>query len=91
MIYARDHDQTVAEDYFTAMQRVEHRLEIVPAEQKQVDGVVKVQSLLRDSWEHGPVFQLLERLEIPELCFEERFGIASQLRQVFGVVLEQAP
>jgi site-specific recombinase XerD len=31
MIYARAHDQTVAEDYFAAMQRVEQRLEIIPA------------------------------------------------------------
>ena len=30
MIYARAHDQTVAEDYFAAMERVEQRLEIVP-------------------------------------------------------------
>jgi integrase len=29
MIYARAHDQTVAEDYFTAMQRVEERLDIM--------------------------------------------------------------
>ncbi len=30
MIYARAHDQNVAEDYFAAMQRVEQRLAIVP-------------------------------------------------------------
>jgi hypothetical protein len=28
MVYARVHDQTVADDYFAAMQRVEQRLEI---------------------------------------------------------------
>ena len=42
MVYARAHDQTVAEDYFAAMQRVEQRLEIVPAKQKDIE-VVKVQ------------------------------------------------
>jgi hypothetical protein len=30
MIYARAHDQTVAEDYFAAMQRVEERMNILP-------------------------------------------------------------
>ena len=41
MVYARAHDQTVAEDYFAAMERVEQRLEIVPAKQKDIE-VVKV-------------------------------------------------
>jgi hypothetical protein len=39
MIYARAHDQSVAEDYFTAMARVEQRLEIVPAQQKDIEVV----------------------------------------------------
>jgi hypothetical protein len=91
MIYARAHDHIVAEAYFHAMQRVEQRLDIVPGEQKQVGEVVKVQSLLSDWWEHVPVFQLIKRLEPPELCFEERFGLANQLRQIFGAVLEKAP
>jgi hypothetical protein len=42
MIYTRADDQTVAEDTFTAMQRVEQRLEIVPAKQKDIE-VVTVQ------------------------------------------------
>jgi hypothetical protein len=36
------HDQIVAEDTFTAMQRVEQRLEIVPAKQNDIE-VVTVQ------------------------------------------------
>jgi len=71
MIYAKAHDQTVAEDYFAAMQRVEERLET--GEQKN-DEVVKVQE----------VFQLIQRLEIPELCFEERVNIVCQLRKTLG-------
>ena len=59
MVYARAHDQTVAEDYFTAMARVEQRLEIVPVEQKAME-VVKVQ-------EPEKLCQLIEQLEIPEL------------------------
>lgn len=71
MVYARAHDQTVAEDYFSAMERIEQRLEIVPV--GQILGDVKVQ-----------VVQLIERLELPELCYEERLKIASQLRQVLN-------
>lgn len=41
IIYAKAHDQTVADDYFAAMQRVEQRLEIVPSE-KSIENV-KVQ------------------------------------------------
>ena len=82
MIYARAHNQTVAEDYFAAMQRVEERLEIVPPKQEiQTDADVKVQEL----------FQLVGRLEAPELCYEERLDIASQLREVVGRVNEHAP
>jgi hypothetical protein len=83
MVYARAHDQTVAEDYFTAMARVEQRLEIVPAKQKDME-VVKVQ-------EPAKVLQLIERLELPELCLEERLDLTLQLRELFGVVQELEP
>jgi hypothetical protein len=83
MIYARAHDQTVAEDYFAAMQRVEERLDILPGpEQKTEDEVVKVQT---------EVFQLIQQLELPELCVETRLGIAAQLRKTLRIVHEHAP
>jgi len=70
----------VAEDYFAAMERVEERLDILPeTKPKTNDEVVKVQ-------EPTKVLQLIEQLEIPELCYEERLDIASQLRAVFGTV-----
>jgi len=81
MVYARAHDQTVADDYFHAMERVEQRLKIVPQKQEKDIEDVKVQE----------VFQLIQRLEIPELCLEERLAIASQLRQVFSMVNEHPP
>jgi hypothetical protein len=59
----------VADDYFQAMQRVEQRLEIVPVEKKDM-GDVKVQ-------EQTKVFQLIERLQLSELCYEERLDIVS--------------
>jgi site-specific recombinase XerD len=78
LIYAKAHDQTVADDYFAAMQRVEQRLEIVLAKVKE-DEVVKVQ-------EAEKIRQLIDRLKTPELCLEERLGIVSQLREWFGAV-----
>ena len=81
MIYAKAHDQTVAEDYFTAMQRVEQRLEIAPPRKEEKDEVVNVQM----------VFQLIGQLETPELCFEERIDIAIQLRDILDRVNEHAP
>jgi hypothetical protein len=38
--------------------------------------------------ERVKVLQLIERLELPELCFEERLDITLQLRELFGVVQE---
>jgi len=59
MVYARAHDQTVAEDYFAAMERVEQRLDIstslttvpthsgsasiVPAKQKDMEVVIRME------------------------------------------------
>jgi site-specific recombinase XerD len=85
MVYARAHDQTVAEDYFVAMQRVEQRLNIVPeSKQRSEDEVVKVQ-------ETDKLNQLIERLESRELCLEERLDITLRLRELFGVVQELEP
>ncbi len=73
MIYAKAHDQTVADDYFAAMQRVEQRLEIVPAqEEEEKIEVVKVQ-----------LIQVIEELEQPVLCLESRILLTSQLREIF--------
>ncbi len=82
MIYARAHDQTVADDYFAAMERVEQRLDIASEPEGIED--VKVQEPAR-------LFQLIERLELPEMCLEERLDIASQLRQALAVVRTYAP
>jgi integrase len=71
MIYARAHDQTVADDYFAAMERVEKKLQIIPSEENIED--VKVQ-----------VVQLIELLEALELCYKERLEIASQLRNMLA-------
>lgn len=64
IIYARAHGQTVADDYFTTMQRGEQSLEIIPA--KKDMGIIKVQ-----------VVQLIEQPKVPKLCLDERLGIIS--------------
>jgi hypothetical protein len=79
MIYTRAHDQTVADDYFAAMQRVEERLEIVSLKLEEDIEDVKVQEPA------GKVFQLIERLKLPELCYEERLSITSQLKEVLNI------
>jgi hypothetical protein len=82
MIYARAHDQTVAEDYFSAMARVEERLEIVPP--KQEEPVAET----TPPPEYEQVLALAEELSLPELSLDERLAIAQRLRELFGA--EQA-
>ena len=85
MIYARAHDQNVAEDYFAAMQRVEQRLDIVPVSQEKPqmeNEVVNVQPVLAQPGPPDQVLFWLERLALPELCQQERLEIAASLKQV---------
>ena len=85
MVYARAHDQTLAEDYFAAMQRVEERLDIMPElKKKKEDEVVKVQ-------EPTKLFQRIQHLELPELCLEERLSVVSQLYEILRIGQENAP
>jgi hypothetical protein len=37
------------------------------------------------------MFQLIDQLKLPELCFEERLDVASQLREVLSKVNEHVP
>ncbi|HNM36406.1 MAG TPA: hypothetical protein PKI33_05060 [Anaerolineales bacterium] len=67
--YAKAHDQTVADDYFAAMQRVEQRLEIVPAQEKEkTNEDVKLR-----------LVQIIKQLELSELGIEERILLAIHL------------
>jgi hypothetical protein len=85
MIYARAHDQTVADDYFGAMQRIEQRMEVAPAlEYVPRDQVVKVQDSQK-------ALDLTQELTLPELCLDERLAIVAQLRELFGFCGGQLP
>jgi hypothetical protein len=66
MIYARVHNHTVAEDYYSAMERVEKRLGLALGEEGETRDV-KVQDLL-------------DRLSQPGLGEQERLEIAEILK-----------
>ena len=83
--YARAYNQSVAEDYYAAMQRVEQRLSVLPAEpepdeapaeEEKQDEIVKVPTVKIMTW--------MELLSLPELDREERLEIAEGLRQALG-------
>ena len=72
MLYARAYNQTVADDFYTAMERVEQRLEIAAEEEgdnKDVMGDVKVQDYL-------------DQLVQPGLGETERLAIVARLRKM---------
>lgn len=77
MIYAHAHDQTVADDYFAAMQRVEQRLQVVSSELQEPARELIVE------FEFGAVMTMMEQLAQPDLVFSERLEILKQLRQSF--------
>jgi integrase/recombinase XerD len=66
MVYAKAHDQTVAHDFFSAMQKIERNL----------CNDVKVQE---PDW-----MELVQKLEVPELGFEERLKVVKQLEEVLS-------
>ncbi len=86
MIYARVHDQTVADDYFAAMRYIEQRLDIVPVgsgEEEKYE-IVKVP-------ERTQVLMWVEQLAQPELGLEDRLSVVAQLRELFGLKAQHAP
>ncbi len=74
LVYARAHDQTVAEDYFAAMGSVEKRLELVgqPLEPSKV---------LQQN-EREQLLTLTEQLAQPEVGPELRLDLVTQIRVV---------
>jgi hypothetical protein len=76
MIYARVHDQALAEDYYAAMSQIEKRLELcceAPANPVPL-------SLA----ELGKFDELIRRLTEPTLEVDSRLEIAAQMRQLLN-------
>jgi site-specific recombinase XerD len=73
MIYAKAHDQTVADDYYAAMSRIEQRLEIVPVEPEDPPEAAP---------ENEELLSLTEQLAQPELSLEMRLLLVAQMRAI---------
>ena len=88
MIYARAHEQNVAEDYFAAMARVEQRLDIVPEPEPETEKyeVVNVQ-------DSSQIMLWVEQLARSELCPQERLEIAENIKRALspGVPISHPP
>ena len=72
MVYARAYNATVQADFFTAMQRIEARLELVPEPALS---------------ERCQLFSLAEQLFQPDLSDDVRFHIAAQMRSLLDPAL----
>jgi hypothetical protein len=75
MVYARVHDQTVADDYYAAMREVEKRLDL-PA-QKEVSAPIGESERIH-------LLELTTQLEQPVLNLNARLEIAAQMREALG-------
>jgi integrase len=71
--YAKAHDQTVESDYFTAMQRIEMRLDISAGLAEPAPGTGRTQLLA-----------LADELAAPEISLEARLRLAAQMRAILG-------
>jgi hypothetical protein len=85
MIYARAYDQTIADDYFTAMSRVEQRMEIAPLP-KPVEETNDEYEVVKEQ-ERTQLVTWLECLALPDLCQEERLEIVDHLKHALSLSL----
>jgi hypothetical protein len=76
MIYARVHDQTVADDYYAAMQQIEKSLSL-PSTQKDASAPM-------GESERVQILVLTTQLEQPELNLDARLDIVAQMREVLS-------
>ena len=87
MIYARAYDQTVADDYFAAMSRVEERMEIGLAP-KPTEDTNQEYEVVKDL-KKTQIVTWLEPLALPELCHEERLEIVEHLKYALSLTLNR--
>lgn len=70
MVYARAYDATVEADYFTAMKRVEERLQL---------GTEQPIEVIEDG-ERSRLLEIIQPLTLPELSYEQRLEITHQIQ-----------
>jgi hypothetical protein len=78
LIYARVHDETVASDYYAAMQRIEKSLEI-PAKMEDVKEQPKEDTLPRTQ-----LLAVIDQLALPQLGVELRLDLVAQMRHLLN-------
>ena len=78
MVYARAYDATVEADYFTAMKRVEERLQLGPEQPNEK---------IRDG-ERSRLLEIIQPLTLPELSFEQRLEMGNQIRALLSGMVE---
>ena len=74
MVYARVHNQTVAEDYYTAMELVEERLSLVAVEGDTDEA--------RQPGQREQLLKLVNELAQPDLDSGARRRLAAQVRNL---------
>jgi integrase/recombinase XerC len=72
MIYARVHDQTVADDYYAAMDQVEKRLDLPGAHEEESGPIAET--------ERVQLLELTAQLEQPKLNLKKRLKIVAHMR-----------
>ena len=80
MIYARVHDQTVADDYYAAMEQVEKRLDTSPPLTASLPGEQEDTSLPFDESKRTQLLDLMTQLAEPELNLDARLVIVAHMR-----------
>ena len=85
MIHARAHDQTVADDYFGAMQGLSSawRLRLLPRNTSMIK-LLKVQ-------DKAALLVCLESLGKPTLPLDERLYALARLHELFGMDYSRSP
>jgi hypothetical protein len=89
MIYARAHDHTVAKDYYTAMAKIERRLD-PDAEQVPVARAGNAGEPVSIG-ERARLLALLDRLTEPQLDLEVRLALVAQMRSVLNLAESPTP
>ena len=72
MIYARVHDQTVSDEYYAAMNRVEQRLQVAPEPETPTEAVADEKKT--------QILAIAEQLADPEAAPETRRSLFEQMR-----------